>query len=183
VIEIDEEIAVPVPVDRAWSVLADPHAVVGCVKGAEIVRENADGSYDGRLVVQFGPMRVGFAARVSLELDAPEMSGRITARGRDQHGATRMSTAATFAVGPAGNGTSSTVRLQGAVTLTGALASTMEAGASSVVRRMTTDFTENLIVLCAPDAARDDPSSPARPSLFRRWREALVRWLRPPRGP
>lgn len=173
VIRIDEQITVPVPIDQAWKVLSDPHAVVGCIKGAEIVKENADGTYDGKLVVTFGPMRVGFGARVTLELDEPEHSGRISARGKDQHGATRMSTEATFVVTPADGGASSTVRLDGAVTLTGALASSMEAGASTVVRRMTTDFTDTFITRCAPDVVR----APSRPSLLGRWAAAIRRWL------
>jgi uncharacterized protein len=183
VITIDEKITVPVPTDEVWKVLSDPHAVVSCIKGAELLRENSDGTYDGRLVVSFGPLRVGFGARVTLELDEPEMSGRITARGKDQHGATRMGTEATFTVLPATDGASSTVGLVGAVTLTGTLASQMEAGASTVVRRMTTEFTDNLIARCAPPtpeegpATSEIPASAERPSLLRRWAATFGRWL------
>ncbi len=184
-IAIDEQITVPVPTDQVWKVLSDPHAVVSCIKGAEIIQENADGTYDGRLVISFGPMRVGFKARVTLELDEPEMSGRISARGKDQHGATRMSTEATFVVVPGSDGTSSTVSLHGAVTLAGTLAGQMEAGASSVVRRMTGEFTTNLIARCAPDLppaaaspATTSPSTSVTPtSPLRRWVATLRRWL------
>jgi uncharacterized protein len=195
VIKIDEQITVPVPTDQVWKVLSDPHAVVSCIKGAEIVRENDDGTYDGRLKISFGPMRVGFNARVTLDLDEPEMSGRIAARGRDQHGATRMSTEATFVVVPEAGGESSTVSLQGAVTLAGTLAAQMEAGASTVVRRMTTEFSANLIARCAPavvpaeatagTAAATLAPAPAatKPSFLSRFTATLRRWLHLTRQP
>jgi uncharacterized protein len=169
-IKIDESISLPVPKAQVWKVLSDPHAVVSCINGAEIVKENEDGSYDGRLVVQFGPLRVGFGAHVTLELDEAESQGRIAARGKDQHGATRMSTHALFTVLPDPGDQSTTVTLVGEVELAGKLASQMEAGANTVVRRMTTEFTANFVALCAPDLVQEKP-----PTRWQRLRLALRR--------
>lgn len=169
-IKINERLDLPVPPQDVWEVLSDPRAVVSCIRGAEIVSENQDGTYDGKLVVQFGPMRVGFGARVALELVETQMQGRITARGKDQHGATRMSTEAHFEVLPGPNGQGSVVGLVGEVKLSGRLASQIEAGAGVVVKRMSGEFTESLTARFAP------PRAPRA-----RWLAAIARWLRRPR--
>jgi uncharacterized protein len=160
-IKINERLDLPVPPEAVWKVLSDPRAVVSCIRGAEITSENEDGTYDGKLLVQFGPMRVGFGARVALELVDAEMRGRITARGKDQHGATRMQTEARFEVLPRPDGHGSVVGLDGEVKLSGRLASQIEAGAGVVVKRMSGEFTENLTARLAPPPA---PAQPAPPS-------------------
>src|SRR5262249_52501103 len=114
-IRIHENIELPVPTEAVWNVLCDPYAVVACIPGAEILNENADGSYDGRLVVAFGPMRVGFRARVTLEMDEAERRGLITARGKDQHAATRIKAEGTFELIERPDGRASTVTVSGAV--------------------------------------------------------------------
>jgi carbon monoxide dehydrogenase subunit G len=176
-----------------WEVLSDPRAVVSCIRGAEIVSQNEDGTYDGKLVVQFGPMRVGFGARVALELVETQMQGRIMARGKDQHGATRMSTEAHFEVLPGPNGQGSVVGLVGEVKLSGRLASQIEAGAGVVVKRMSGEFTESLTARFAPPgepeapgpagpaAAVEAPAGLERTTGPRRWVAAIARWLRRPR--
>src|SRR5215467_2539086 len=98
VIEVDEHFEVAAPAERVWQVLADPHAVVGCVPGASIVSENEDGSLETALGVQFGPLRIAFAAHAELELDRSTRQGRIVARGRDKQGGARFTATAQFNV-------------------------------------------------------------------------------------
>ncbi|MER6082832.1 SRPBCC family protein [Streptomyces sp. NPDC001833] len=158
-ISIAEEITVPSPPKRVWEVVSDPTAVVSCISGAELGANHDDGSFDGTLVVRFGGIRVRFAARVTLELDEPEQSGRLTARGRDGQGATRFSGTAAFRVtgDPAAAG--SRVRLDGEVNLTGKLAQLIESGAGVVVSRMVKEFAAELVRRCADP----EPLTPAAP--------------------
>jgi carbon monoxide dehydrogenase subunit G len=142
VIELNERLEVASPPDRVWAILSDPRAVVTCVPGAELGEQKADGSYDSKLTVRFGPTRVTFRATVSLTLDDANRTGSVEAHGRDTLGGTRMATKAAFDVAEAPSG--SIVEITGGVDITGPLAGLIEGGAKAVVQRMSAEFASNL---------------------------------------
>ncbi len=150
-IEIHERFDVSAGPDRVWAVLSDPHAVVGCVPGASIVGQDDDGSLDTSVVVKFGPTRVTFRARAVLELDAAAREGRISARGKDNIGGTRMRSTAAFNVTPRAGASGSSVAIDGTVEVSGRLASLIEGGAGVVVKRMSGEFAERLAARCSED--------------------------------
>ncbi|MFD5284084.1 SRPBCC domain-containing protein [Streptomyces rubrogriseus] len=164
-ISIKEEIAVPSPPERVWEVVSDPSAVVSCIGGAELGASHEDGSFDGTLAIRFGGLRVKFAARVSLDLDEPEREGRLTARGGDGQGATRFNAGATFRVVEGDTPGTSRVFCDGEIKLNGKLAKLIESGAGAVVSRMTKEFTDELVKLCAAPAepAASEPVAVASP--------------------
>lgn len=142
-IEVNERIDVPSsPPDEVWKVLSDPHAVVECVKGASLGERHEDGSYDAGLLVAFGPARVTFKARFNLELDPATMSGKVSSRGKDNQGGTRIKADMAFRVEP--NGAGSAVFIDAKTEVGGRLASIVESGATMVVGRMTADFAKRL---------------------------------------
>lgn len=147
VIEVNEQFEVPAAPDTVWQLLADPHAVVGCVPGAAIVADNDDGSFETTLTVKFGPVGVAFQARAEIELDTVARQGRLSARGRDKQGGARFQASATFGVVAAEAG--STVTTRGEVEISGRLASMIEGGASVVVKRMSAQFADCLRSRCA----------------------------------
>src|SRR5688572_14708188 len=148
-IEIRERFDVPAGPDAVWAVLSDPHAVVGCVPGAKIDQQHDDGSMDASVVVKFGPTRVTFRVKASLDLDEAARRGTITAQGRDTIGGTRMRSTATFGVTPGPGSSGSSVAIDGNVEVSGRLASLIEGGASLVVKRMSGEFAERLAARCA----------------------------------
>lgn len=133
-IEVSERIEVQATPRAVWEVLSDPRAVVECVDGAELGELQEDGSYEAKLTVKFGPARVSFRTRFTLELDPASMSGRVASRGKDNQGGTRVKATMAFKVVP----------IDAQVEISGKLASLVETGANIVVKRMTTDFTERL---------------------------------------
>lgn len=146
-IPIAERFDVPAPPEVVWPVLADPRAVVGCVAGASLGERSDTGDYAASLEVRFGPTRVTFRAKVTLELDEAARTGRLAAQGKDRIGGTRIRSSATFQLLPADGG-ASTVIVRGEAELTGALAGLIERGAEVVVKRMSADFAEALAVRC-----------------------------------
>ncbi len=148
-IEIRERFDVPAGPEQVWAVLSDPYAVVGCVPGASIVGQAEDGSLDTSVVVKFGPTRVTFRARATLELDPAAHRGRITAQGKDNVGGTRMRSSATFGVAPGPDASGSRVSIDGTVEVSGRLASLIEGGATVVVKRMSAEFTQRLAARCS----------------------------------
>jgi carbon monoxide dehydrogenase subunit G len=148
VIEVDEQFEVPAPAGVAWQLLVDPHAVVGCVPGAAIVGEQADGSFDTTLTVKFGPVGVAFRARAVLELHANARTGRLTAQGKDKQGGARFEATMTFTVAEHPSGSGAVVTTHGQVDISGRLASLIEGGAGVVVKRMSADFASCLSARC-----------------------------------
>ena len=147
-INVHESISVPSNPRTVWGVISDPRAVVGCVPGASLGEQHEDGSFVASVAVRFGPVKVTLNARVTLEMDDAAMVGRVTARGRDNQGGTRVTSTATFAV-TGGAESGSTVAIDGAVEISGKLAGMIESGAPIVVHRMSGEFADSLAKRCA----------------------------------
>jgi carbon monoxide dehydrogenase subunit G len=152
VIEVNERIEVPAAPRTVWSVLSDPHAVAECMSGATLGERQEDGSYDGTLVVKFGPTKVTFRARVALELDPATMTGRVISRGKDSIGGTRVQANMRFSVEEKADPPGSVVPIQSEVEISGRLASLIETGSKLVVKRMVGEFTQRLAERCAAAA-------------------------------
>jgi carbon monoxide dehydrogenase subunit G len=144
VIEISERIEVSAAPGAVWKLLSDPRAVVDCVPGAELGEQQEDGSYDATLTVKFGPAKVAFRTKVALELDPATMSGRVSSRGRDNQGGTRVKTSMSFKVVEGVGAGTAAVPVEAQVEISGKLASLVESGANLVVKHMTKEFSERL---------------------------------------
>ena len=150
-IEVNEQIEVASAPRTVWDLLSDPRAVIDCVPGAALGEQQEDGSFDATLTVRFGPAKVTFKATVALELDMAAMVGHVTARGRDNQGGTRIRAKMMFSVveqsqsQPQG----STIPIEAQVEISGRLATLVEGGATLVVKRMTSEFTERVAARCA----------------------------------
>ena len=147
-IDIHESFAVPSDPRTVWQVISDPEAVVGCVPGASLGEQQEDGSLDATVAVRFGPVKVTFHGRVTLDLDDASMVGHVAARGRDNQGGTRVTSTMTFAVKDQAE-SGSTVAIDGEVEISGKLAGLIESGASIVVNRMSNEFADKLARRCA----------------------------------
>lgn len=154
-IQINEEFDVPSAAPRTvWDLLADPHKVVGCVPGATLGEEHEDGTFDGSMTVKFGPARVTFKARIELDLDEANMTGKVTSRGKDSQGGTRFRATMTFKVvdNPEISGTK--VVIEGENEISGKLSGLVESGAKIVIKKMSADFAENLQAKVAEGSAQ-----------------------------
>ena len=148
-IEVKERIEVPAPQRVVWDVLSDPSAVVECVPGAALGGKQEDGSYDATLTVKFGPAKVTFRARFTLELDPAGMAGQVASRARDNQGGTRVKASMAFKVVEGQTPGSSAIPIDAQVEISGKLASLVESGANLVVKHMTKEFSERLAARCA----------------------------------
>lgn len=143
-IEVNQRIDVTSNPQAVWAILSNPHAVVECVKGASLGEQHEDGSYDAGLMVSFGPARVTFKARFNLELDPATMSGKVSSRGKDNQGGTRIKADMSFKVVEQPEAKGSSVLIEAKTEVGGRLASIVESGANIVVGRMTADFAKRL---------------------------------------
>lgn len=144
-IEVNERIEVPAASEVVWKVLSDPHAVAECVPGAALGDKQEDGSYEATLTVKFGPAKVAFRARFTLELDPAAMSGQVTSKAKDNQGGTRVKADMAFKVMAGGAPGTSVITIDAQVEISGKLASVVESGANLVVTHMTKEFSERLV--------------------------------------
>jgi carbon monoxide dehydrogenase subunit G len=119
------------------------------VSGASLGDQHEDGSFDATLVVKFGPTKVTFQARVAVELDPVAMAGRVTAKGKDSIGGTRVQARMRFNIIEQTDPPGSAVPITSEVEISGRLAALIETGAKMVVKRMLGEFTERLAERCA----------------------------------
>jgi len=155
VIEVKERIEVPAPPRVVWDLLSDPHAVVTCVPGAALGEAHDDGSFDASLMVKFGPAKVTFHARVTLELDAAAMAGHVASRGKDTQGGTKFRATMNFQIVEQPGAPGAAILITAQVEIGGRLASLVEGGANLVVKRMTADFSERLAAKFANPVTSD----------------------------
>ncbi len=153
-IEVHETIDVPSDPKTVWALLSDPRAVVECVSGASLGEQQEDGTYDAGITVKFGPAKVAFRAKVGIEYDHADMSGKVQSRGKDNQGGARFNTTMAFKVREREDAAGSSIDIKADVEISGRLASLIETGASMVVKRMTKEFSEQLAARCTSvDAA------------------------------
>lgn len=143
-IEVNERVDVSATPQAVWAVLSDPHAVVQCVDGASLGERAEDGSYEAGLKVAFGPARVTFKARFSLELDPATLSGTVHSRGKDNQGGTRVSADMAFRIVPREDAPGTSVLITASTEVGGKLAGIVETGSRIVVKRMAADFAQRL---------------------------------------
>jgi len=143
-IEVTERIEVPAAPQVVWGVLSDPYVVVECVPGAAVGDKHEDGSYDATFTVKFGPAKVAFRARFTLELNPSEQSGKVASKARDNQGGTRVKTDMAFKLTEGAAPGTSVIAIEAQVDIGGKLASVVESGANLVVKHMTKEFTERL---------------------------------------
>ena len=152
-IKVNEQVEVSASPRFVWNLLSDPRAVVDCVPGAALGEQKEDGSFDASITIKFGPAKVAFHANVALELDAAAMVGNVITKGKDKQGGTRFRATMNFRVVAQDQAAGSTIPIVAEVEVGGRLASLVESGASLVVKRMTSEFSERLAARCAEASA------------------------------
>lgn len=87
-IKFQESFRVQASVDRVWRFLTDPHQVVICMPGAELVEVQDERTFRGNMKVRLGPIMVAYAGRIHLEeLDEAAHRVRMVGEGRETGGA------------------------------------------------------------------------------------------------
>ncbi len=152
-IQVNERIEVPSSTGAVWEILSNPKSVVECVPGAALGEQQEDGSYDATLTVKFGPAKVAFRARFTLELDQPTMSGEVASKAKDNQGGTRVKAGMKFKVVDGQAPGSAAILIDAEVEISGKLASLVESGANLVVKHMTKEFAERLAAKLSGAAA------------------------------
>jgi uncharacterized protein len=118
---IENEFSVAAPVEKVWAYLLDVPKLAPCLPGAELVADEGDGAYRGKVTAKLGPVTLRFAGTAKI-VEADEAARRIVmdASGSEEKGKGTASMTVTSALVPAGRGT--TVKVTQDLQVSGAAA-------------------------------------------------------------
>ena len=87
-VSIAEEFEVRAAPERVFAWLIDPRQVVECLPGAELLEQQDERTFTGRMRLKVGPVTASFRGRASFdELDAGARRVRMSGEGQDTGGA------------------------------------------------------------------------------------------------
>ena len=118
--DLNNEFAVPLPIDRAWELLTDVERIAPCMPGAQLTGAEGD-TYTGKVLIKLGPVTAQYAGTAAFESkdDATHVAV-LRASGRDSRGQGNASALITAALEPQGEQTKVTVHTD--LTITGKVA-------------------------------------------------------------
>ena len=135
--EIKNELVVGAPLDKVWAYLLDVPNLAPCLPGAELVGDDGNGTYDGKVAARLGPVKLNFSGQVKI-IESDEASHRMVmhAAGAEDKGKGTADMMMTVVLVPAG-GAGTTMKVDQDLTVSGAAA---QFGAVDARRQ---DFDEN----------------------------------------
>lgn len=129
--------------EEVWTFLGNVPAVVACIPGAELGTSLGGNRYAGSFRVKVGPISAKIDGEGEITRNDAERKGRLTGRGIDKRGGSRVGVTMDFAVAPDGAGSLITVTAD--TDLTGPLAQIGRTGIiEDVARRLTQEFADAL---------------------------------------
>ena len=85
--KLTNEVVVPAPLERTWSLLLDVPRVVRALPGATVEPDAAEGAYRGALKVHLGPVAVEYEGVARLEdVDEDDHAATFRIEGRERRG-------------------------------------------------------------------------------------------------
>ncbi len=131
------------PVDKVWSFFNDIPQVAACLPGAELTEDRGDDSYEGRVAVRMGPVKLQFNGTAKIvERDEAARRVVVDAAGADEKGRGQASVLVTATLGSTARGTK--VDLQQDLQLSGAAAQYGRGMISDVTTVLMGQFASNM---------------------------------------
>src|SRR5215510_12468655 len=136
--EFDQSFDVPLPPDRAWTVLMDIQRIAPCMPGAELTEVVDPRTYKGKVSVRLGPVALAFAGVVKFEsIDPNGRAAKVKAQGTDSKGRGGANAVVDFRVEPTPGGSKvlvhTNLQLSGAVAQYGRGVGVIEATAAQLI--------------------------------------------------
>lgn len=177
--KITHEFTVARPLETVWDFFQNVPEVAQCLPGAELLSEDGDGAYTGRVSVKLGPLSATFDGTAKVTPDAATRTGLIDGKGADRRGGSRGAVKVTYALIP--DGASSTkVTVDADVTLSGAAA---QFGRGGLITEMSTRLISEFVTCCegklaATTVEERQEIKAAEVKGFSLFLQSLVSWLK-----
>lgn len=151
---IENQFKVSLPRTEAWRVLLDVPAIVPCMPGAELLADEGENTYRGRVKAKLGPVAVDFQGRAQfVDIDESTHTVRMKASGNEVKGRGNAAAEVTFRLAP--DGADTRVDVVTDVNLAGAVAQYGRAQGviAGVAQVLVDQFATNLQALISADGA------------------------------
>lgn len=112
---------VAAPIDRVWAHFLDVPSLAPCLPGAELVGDDGNGTYQGKVLAALGPVKLEFSGTARIvEADEAEHRLVLHAAGAEDRGRGTADMTITARLAPSGGGTA--VQVTQDLTVSGAAA-------------------------------------------------------------
>jgi carbon monoxide dehydrogenase subunit G len=156
-VELTHSFTVPVPVERAWTVLTDVEGIAPCMPGAEL-REVEGDEYRGVVKVKVGPITAQYQGKATItEKDDSAHRIVVKAEGRDTRGQGNAS--ANVIATLAGEGDATTVNVVTDLNVTGKVAQFGRGVMADVSNKLLGQF-----VVCLEQKLGEQPAEKPAPA-------------------
>lgn len=137
---------------------ADVPRMAGCMPGAVLEPQAEDGSWPGGMVVAFGPKKIKFKGKATVDFDFDALTGAVHGRGAADMRAARIGVKVSFALRDDPDAASATtiVKIISDAELGGVLADFARTGGIAVANVIMADFAKR----AADEFAKDDVPEP-----------------------
>jgi carbon monoxide dehydrogenase subunit G len=158
------EFSVPGRPDAVIKRFADVERMTRCMPGAVIEGRDEEGNYQGAMLVSFGPKKIRFRGRVTVETDEAAKTGSLRGRGAADMRAARIEVRIRYELrdDPAKAG-ATLVKLTSDAQLGGVLADFARTGGIPFANALMQDFSKRVAEEFATEAPQQQPalSAPA----------------------
>lgn len=102
---IDNELVVRAPLDKVWAYMLDVPNLAPCLPGAELLGDDGNGTYDGKVLARLGPVKLSFTGKARI-IEADEAAHRLVlhAAGAEDKGKGTADMMLTATLAPAAGG-------------------------------------------------------------------------------
>ena len=84
---IENEFDLSAAPDEVFALMLDVERVAPCLPGTEVLGKRDDGSYDGRMTIKLGPVKMTYGGLVSItQSDAAQKTASMLAKGTEARG-------------------------------------------------------------------------------------------------
>jgi carbon monoxide dehydrogenase subunit G len=144
--EFEGEFKVPGAPEEVIREFADVERMAKLMPGASIEGRDEEGNYLGVMTVAFGPKRIKFKGKVTVEIDEAAKSGKLRGRGAADLRAARIETRLNYQLhaDPSAATPTTIVRLKAEADMQGVLAEFAKTGGEAVGNVLMAEFAKNL---------------------------------------
>jgi carbon monoxide dehydrogenase subunit G len=84
--DVTEQFVVTRPVESVWTLFQDVPELARCLPGAELTKDDGDGTFEGSVSVKLGPISASFVGKATVEFNQDANTITINGRGVDRAG-------------------------------------------------------------------------------------------------
>jgi carbon monoxide dehydrogenase subunit G len=177
--KITQEFEVSRPLPMVWDFFQDVPEVARCLPGAELLSEDGNGRYTGRVSVKLGPMSAVFDGSATVTPDPAAHRGLIEGKGEDRRGKSRGTVKVQYALA-AGSDSTTTVTVDADVNLAGSAA---QFGRGGLITEMATRLIGEFVQCCEGKLAAATVEQRAaihaeHVKPFRLFLSSLIAWIK-----